>query len=67
MPVCTPVDAYETTLCATGRFRRPAHMITHARPAKEPVEYELDTDDACANGFVKYPQTHLHSLQPRSP
>ena len=45
MPVCTPVDAYETTLCATGRFRRPAHMITHARPSKEPVEYELDTDD----------------------
>ena len=45
VPVCTPVDAYETTLCATRRYRRPAHMITHTRPLKEPVEYELDTDD----------------------
>jgi len=38
-------SAYESTLCATRRYRRPAHMITHTRPAKEPVEYELDTDD----------------------
>ena len=37
VPVYTPVDAYEDTFCATRRFRRPAHMITHVRPEREPV------------------------------